>query len=99
MVLVLLVTACAKPAAAPTGAAPAAQAGPLRVGASISLTGQYARTGHELLNGYQLWAEQQNAKGGVLGRQVEFVTYDDESDPETAAKLYEKLISDDRVDL
>lgn len=43
--------------------------------------------------------EQANAKGGVLNRQVQFVTYDDESDPETAAKLYEKLISEDKVDV
>jgi branched-chain amino acid transport system substrate-binding protein len=43
--------------------------------------------------------EQINTKGGVRGRQVEFVLYDDASDPETAAKLYERLITEDKVDL
>lgn len=65
----------------------------------MSLTGVYARTGKEVMNAYQLWTEQVNAKGGVSGRPVELVTYDDTSDPETAAKLYEKLISEDKVDL
>jgi len=99
----LLATACSRPTAPPSGAQPAAtaaqQPGSLRIGASMSLTGQYARTGKEVMNAYQLWAEQVNEKGGVLGRKVEFVTYDDTSDPETAARLYEKLISEDKVDL
>src|SRR6266545_1601035 len=103
LLLVTLGTACSpQPTGAPggsSGAAPAAQAKPLRIGASMSLTGQYARIGKNVMNAYQLWAEQTNAKGGLLGRQVELVTYDDQSEPETAAKLYEKLISEDQVDL
>jgi branched-chain amino acid transport system substrate-binding protein len=86
-----------------TGAPPASdapqRAEPIRVGASISLTGRYDRTGRELKNGYDLWAEQTNAAGGIMGRQIEFVTYDDTSDPETSRNLYEKLISEDKVDL
>src|SRR5690349_5122645 len=102
LVTLLVAVACAKPAAAPTGSSSApgaAQTGPIRIGASISLTGKDSRSGKELQNGYKLWEEQANAKGGVLGRQVEFVIYDDQSDPETSAKLYEKLISEDKVDL
>src|SRR5581483_8547863 len=51
------------------------------------------------MSGFRLWADQINARGGLLGRSVELVTYDDGSDPETGARLYEKLISEDRVDL
>src|SRR5206468_8604175 len=83
LLLALSLTACGTRTGAPAAEAPQ-QKGPIRVGASISLTGRYDRTGRELKNGYDLGAEQTNAAGGVLGRQVEFVTYDDTSDPETA---------------
>ena len=98
LLLALILTACGTRTGAPPPEAPQ-QKGPIRIGASISLTGRYDRTGRELKNGYDLWAEQTNAAGGVLSRQVEFVTYDDTSDPETSRNLYEKLISEDKVDL
>jgi len=98
LLLTLSLVACGTRTGAPVGAQ-GAPAGPLRIGASISLTGRYDRTGRELKNGYDLWAEQTNAAGGIMGRQVEFVVYDDTSDPETARNLYEKLISEDKVDL
>jgi branched-chain amino acid transport system substrate-binding protein len=69
------------------------------VGTSVALTGKYARTGQEQLQGFQMWVEEVNARGGLLGQQVKLVYYDDESKPETGAKLYEKLITDDKVDL
>jgi branched-chain amino acid transport system substrate-binding protein len=69
------------------------------VGASVALTGKYARTGQEQLQGFQMWVEDVNARGGLLGRKVTLKYYDDESKPETGAKLYEKLITDDKVDL
>ena len=69
------------------------------VGTSVALTGKYARTGQEQLQGFQMWVEEVNAHGGLLGQKVSLVHYDDESKPETAAKLYEKLITDDKVDL
>ncbi len=75
------------------------QAEDIVVGTSIALTGKYARTGQEQLQGFQMWVEEVNAKGGLLGRKVRLVHYDDESKPETATKLYEKLITDDKVDL
>jgi branched-chain amino acid transport system substrate-binding protein len=78
---------------------PGFAADPIKIGASMSLTGKYARTGVYTQNGYELWAEQINARGGLLGRKVQFVIYDDQSDPKTAAKLYEKLITSDKVDL
>ncbi len=46
-----------------------------------------------------MWAHDVNARGALLGREVEIVSYDDQSDPDTSARLYERLISDDKVDL
>jgi branched-chain amino acid transport system substrate-binding protein len=71
----------------------------IKVGASVALTGKYSRTGQEQLNGYNMWVEEVNARGGLLDRTVRLVHYDDESKPDTGAKLYEKLITGDRVDL
>ncbi len=79
--------------------AEAQQKTPIRIGASLSLTGQLSRSGVEQEDGYKLWAEEVNAHGGLLGRPVELVLYDDKSDPATGAKLYEKLITVDKVDL
>ncbi|MBI4841841.1 MAG: amino acid ABC transporter substrate-binding protein, partial [candidate division NC10 bacterium] len=72
---------------------------PVKIGFSMSLTGQYAETGKYQNEGYELWKKHVNARGGLLGRPVELVFYDDKSDPATAAKLFEKLITDDKVDL
>lgn len=77
----------------------AAEKGPIVIGASISVTGAYSRLGEELRRGYGLWQKDVNARGGLLGRPVELKTYDDQSDPTTGAKLYEKLITQDKVDL
>src|SRR5262245_43253593 len=75
-----------------------AQQGPIRIGASISVTGTYAKPGTYQREGYEVCADELNAKGGLLGRKVEFVLYDDQSMPATAVKLYEKLITEDKVD-
>jgi branched-chain amino acid transport system substrate-binding protein len=71
---------------------------PIRIGASLSLTGSYAALGQNQNRGYQLCAKHANEKGGVLGRKVEFVLYDDQSQPATGVRLYEKLITEDKVD-
>ena len=72
---------------------------PLRIGASASLTGKaYSVQGNYVRDGYLLCQKHVNAQGGVLGREIEFVIYDDESDEKTAARLYEKLITEDKVD-
>lgn len=78
---------------------PSFAANEIVVGASVALTGKYARTGQEQLNGIQMWVEDINTRGGLLGKPVRLVYYDDESKPDTGAKLYEKLITDDKVDL
>jgi branched-chain amino acid transport system substrate-binding protein len=79
-------------------AVPAAAQGPIRVGASLSLTGTYAKPGTYQKEGYELCAEHLNNAGGLLGRKVEFVFYDDQSLPATGVRLYEKLITEDKVD-
>ena len=72
---------------------------PLRVGASLSITGkQYSVQGNYCREGYLLCQKHVNAGGGVGGRPIEFVIYDDASDEKTAAGLYEKLITVDKVD-
>jgi len=80
------------------GVVPATAQGPIRIGASLSLTGTYAKLGKNQHEGYQLCEKELNAKGGVLGRKVQFVVYDDQSMPATAVRLYEKLITEDKVD-
>ncbi|HEU5322232.1 MAG TPA: amino acid ABC transporter substrate-binding protein [Methylomirabilota bacterium] len=77
---------------------PAAAQGPMRIGAALSVTGSYAVLGANQQRGYQLCAKHLNERGGVLGRKVEFVHYDDQSQPATAIKLYERLITQDKVD-
>src|SRR2546426_12577965 len=73
--------------------------GPIRIGASLSLTGTYAKLGNYQHEGYRLCQKDLNAKGGLLGRKVEFVVYDDQSLPPTGVRLYEKLLTDDKVDV
>ncbi len=82
-------------------AAPAAEQepGPIRVGITVSLTGNYAAPGKDELGGAQMWASDVNSRGALLGRKVEIVYYDDKSDAATSAQLYERLINEDKVDL
>ena len=72
---------------------------PIKVGVTVSLSGQYAAPGSEELQGIQMWAHDLNARGALLGRPVDIVYYDDKSDADTSAALYERLISEDKVDL
>jgi branched-chain amino acid transport system substrate-binding protein len=80
------------------GPTPAQAQAPIKIGASLSLTGTYAQPGSYQKEGYELCADHLNAKGGLLGRKVEFVFYDDQSMPATGVRLYEKLITEDKVD-
>ena len=81
------------------GGPPSLAQQPIRVGVSLSLTGkQYSVQGGYGREGYLLCQKHLNAQGGLLGRPVELVIYDDESDEKTAGRLYEKLITEDKVD-
>jgi len=71
---------------------------PIRVGASIAITGGDAIQGGYVREGYLLCQKHVNGKGGVLGRPIELLIRDDGSDPKTAVSLYEKLITEDKVD-
>ena len=86
---------------APAGFAQADK--PVRIGYSMARTGMLANATPSQNNTYELWKEQVNARGGLdvggVKRKVEFVTYDDQSKPEQAVRIYEKLITDDKVDL
>jgi branched-chain amino acid transport system substrate-binding protein len=72
---------------------------PIRIGTSLSITGeQYSAQGGYCREGYVLCQKHVNAAGGVVGRQIEFVIHDDASDGKAAARNYEKLITEDKVD-
>lgn len=71
---------------------------PIRIGASLSQTGSFAALGQNQLRGYRLCLKHANEKGGVLGRKLELVVEDDQSQAPVAARIYEKLISQDKVD-
>src|SRR3990170_7508719 len=97
----MLATACTgAPAttAAPTEP-PVAAGEPIKVGASLPLTGDFSEPGTAAKKGYDLWVDVINEAGGLLGRQVEFVVYDNASDPDTAVADYDRLITQDKVDL
>jgi branched-chain amino acid transport system substrate-binding protein len=79
---------------------PAARAAePITIGLSMALTGGLAAVGKSGLLAMQIWADNINAKGGLLGRPVKLVYYDDQSNPSTVPGIYTKLIDVDKVDL
>jgi branched-chain amino acid transport system substrate-binding protein len=73
------------------------QTGPVKIGISLSLTGDASGDGKSLRQGYQLWQDYINQKGGLLGHQVQLVMYDDATRPEQASLNYQKLIAVDKV--
>jgi len=79
------------------GAALAQQ--PLKIGFGMSLTGPLAGNGKAALIAMEIWRDDVNAKGGILGRKVEFVYYDDQTSPATVPGIYTKLLDVDKVDL
>src|ERR1700730_7757300 len=78
---------------------PASAAEPIKVGFTMAMTGGVAQNGKQLLIALQLWRDDVNAKGGLLGRPVDLVYYDDQSNPSNVPGIYTKLISVDKVDL
>jgi len=72
---------------------------PVRVGVTVSLSGEYAVSGKLELEGIRMWVHDINQRGALLGHRVELVYYDDKSQPATSAALYERLITHDKVDL
>ena len=86
-----------------TGTSPtsssSASAGPITIGASLSLTGDFSDDGQAFQKGYQLWAADVNAKGGILGRQVKLTILNDASQQNQVVTNYQTLINSDHVDL
>src|SRR5262245_48373346 len=77
-----------------------AQSGnPIKVGMSLALTGGGAPAGKMLQAAIEIWRDDVNARGGILGRPVEIIIYDDQSTPSVVPGLYTKLITVDKVDL
>ena len=70
----------------------------IKIGASSSMTGTFAALGQNQLRGYQLCIKRANEKGGLLGRTIELINEDDKSDPATAVRIYESLITEKHVD-
>jgi branched-chain amino acid transport system substrate-binding protein len=97
----LLATAGAALAASPLGAnLLQAQPAPIRIGMSMPQTGGLAGGGKASLLGIEIWRDDVNAKGGLLGgRKVELVVYDDKSSASETPAIYSKLIDVDKVDL
>jgi branched-chain amino acid transport system substrate-binding protein len=69
------------------------------VGGAISQTGQYAEPAGRQVNSIKLWVDEVNGRGGLLGHKIVLRLLDDKSDTQTAIKLYEKLITEDKVDM
>jgi len=85
---------------APASTASAGASGePIKVGGTLGLTGIFSGPSAGYLATYEYWVEQTNASGGLLGRPVELIIYDDESTAATAQTLYQRLINEDEVDL
>ena len=81
-------------------ALPAARAAqPLVIGFDIELTGGLAPNGKAALLAMQIWAEETNAKGGLLGRPVKLLYYDDQSNPSTVPGIITELLDVDHVDM
>ena len=71
---------------------------PIKVGFSMALTGALAGGGKQALVSMEMWAEDVNKKGGLLGRQVKLVYYDDQTNPKNVPGIYAKLLDIDKVD-
>ena len=86
-------------ATAMASTAVAQDAKPIKIGASLPLTGNFSVSGQKHLEGYKLCIDLINEKGGLLGRQIELITSDNRSDTESAINQYERLINVDKADV
>src|SRR6185369_2283286 len=72
---------------------------PIKIGMSMPQTGALGGGGKAALIALQMWVEDINAKGGLLGRKVQFTSYDDQTNPSLVPGIYTKLLDVDKVDL
>ena len=92
MAVAAVVASCCDGAAAQSGE-------PIKIGFSMAMTGGLAANGKSALLAQKIWEEDINAKGGLLGRPVKLIYYDDQSNPATVPGIYTKLLDVDKVDL
>ena len=90
-------TSAGNPASTPTSTA--RPTGPITIGASLSLTGDFSADGQAFKRGYELWAKDVNAHGGILGRQVKLTIINDGSSPNQVVANYQTLFGADHVEL
>ena len=84
---------------APGGGSGSSDKGPVTIGISLPLTGDFSQPGGEAKRGYEVWQDMINKQGGLLGRQVQLKIVDDASNQDTVVSDYTKLITQDKVDL
>src|ERR1041385_452700 len=82
-----------------TATLPATAADPVKIGFGMALTGPLAANGKMSLLAMQIWEDDVNARGGLLGRPVKLIYYDDQSNPSQVPGIYAKLLDVDKVDL
>jgi branched-chain amino acid transport system substrate-binding protein len=99
---VALLAACGSSSSSSAGSSSGSGSGaksPITIGVSLSLSGDFAADGQAFQRGYQLWAQDQNAKGGLLGHKVSLEVLSDASSPAQVVSNYQKLIGSDHVSL
>jgi len=96
ILLVLLAAGCSSGS---SGGGGGGSSEPIVIGASLPLTGDFSQPGTASQKGYTIWQEMVNTKGGLLGRQVQLKVVDDASNQNTVVADYNRLISQDKVDL
>jgi branched-chain amino acid transport system substrate-binding protein len=80
-------------------AAPTAAVKPIKIGFGMGLTGGLAASGKAAVLGMKIWKDETNARGGLLGRPVKLIYYDDQSNPATVPGIFTKLLDVDKADL
>jgi branched-chain amino acid transport system substrate-binding protein len=98
-IAVVSVSALAACSGGSSSGSSASSGAPITIGASLSLTGDFSSDGLAYQKGYELWARDVNAKGGILGRQVRLTILNDASSANQVVTNYQTLISSDHVDL
>jgi branched-chain amino acid transport system substrate-binding protein len=93
---VTLIAACGSSSSSGGGST---GSGPITIGTSLSLSGDFSADGQAFQRGYQLWVHDQNAKGGLLGHKIKLDVLSDASSPSQVVTNYQKLIGSDHVKL
>ncbi len=74
------------------------ESNPILIGATVSLEGKYSEPSFMIQNAFKLWVQEINLRGGLLGRPVNLILYDDKSQKKRVRQLYKKLVREDKVD-